>query len=27
LWLDTSHPSPVLGKLIVPALLSGSGAE
>ena len=27
LWLDTSHPSPTLGKLILPALLAGSGAE
>jgi hypothetical protein len=27
LWLDTGHPSPALGKLILPALLAGSGAE
>jgi hypothetical protein len=27
LWLDSSHPSPALGKLVLPALLAGSGAE
>ena len=27
LWLNTSHPSPALGKLIVPTLLTGAGTE
>lgn len=27
LWLDASHPSPALGKLVLPALLARSGAD